>query len=55
LMCFDWWGLLQFSFFEDVTLFLTTGISLLIALLPLIARLSRSMWLHMMTRIDKRS
>ena len=55
LMCFDWWGLLQFSFFEDVTLFLTTGISLLIALLPLIARLSRSMWLQMMTRIDKRS
>ncbi len=55
LVCFDWWGLLQFSFFEDVTLFLTTGISLLIALLPLIARLSRSMWLHMMTRIDKRS
>jgi len=55
LMCFDWWGLLQFSFFEDVTLFLTIGISLLIALLPLIARLSRSMWLHMMTRIDRRS
>jgi hypothetical protein len=31
-------------------LFLITGIALLIILLPLIARLSRSMWLHMMTR-----
>jgi len=50
LTCFNWWGLMAFSFFEDVGLFLITGIVLLIILLPLIARLSRSMWLHMMTR-----
>ncbi|MBV41513.1 MAG: DUF983 domain-containing protein [Crocinitomicaceae bacterium] len=54
LMCFDWWGLIEFSFFEDVTLFLSTGITLLLVLLPLIARLSRSMWLHMMTRRRRR-
>ena len=54
LMCFDRWGLIEFSFFEDVTLFLATGISLLLALLPLIARLSRSMWLHMMTKRQHR-
>lgn len=50
LTCFDWWGLLSFSFFKNVDLFLTTGISVLIVLLPLIARLSRSIWLHLMTR-----
>ena len=54
LMCFDWWGLIKFSFFEDVTLFLTTGIALLLVLLPLIARLSRSIWLHMMTVRQRR-
>ena len=50
LTCFELWGLLQFSFFEDVGMFLSTGIALLILLLPVIARLSRSIWLHMMTR-----
>ena len=50
LTCLNWWGLMAFSFFEDVGLFLTTGIVVLIFLLPMIARLSRSMWLHMMTR-----
>ncbi len=54
LMCFDWWGLIKFSFFEDVTLFLSTGITLLLVLLPLIARLSRSIWLHMMTVRQRR-
>tara|TARA_Y100000385_G_scaffold279396_1_gene329008 strand:- start:518 stop:892 length:375 start_codon:yes stop_codon:yes gene_type:complete len=55
LSCFDWWGLLQFSFFEDVGLFLSTGIAMLILLLPVIARLSRSIWLHMMTRRKSKS
>ena len=50
LICFDWWGWLTFSFFEDVTLFLTTGVFLLVILMPLILRLSRSIWLHMFTK-----
>jgi len=50
LMCFDWWGWLRFSFFEDVTMFLTAGISLLIILMPVLLRLSRSIWLHMFTK-----
>ena len=50
LTCFDWWGWMEFSFFEDVPLFLTTGITLLVLLMPVLMRLSRSVWLHMFTR-----
>ena len=48
--CFDWWGWMAFSFFDDVPFFLTTGIGLLVVLMPVLMRLSRSIWLHMFTR-----
>lgn len=50
LTCFDWWGWMAFSFFDDVPFFLTTGIGLLVVLMPVLMRLSRSIWLHMFTR-----
>lgn len=50
LTCFDWWGWMDFSFFEDVPFFLTTGTALLLVLMPVLMRLSRSIWLHMFTR-----
>lgn len=50
LTCFDWWGWMTFSFFDDVPLFLTAGIGLLILLMPVLVRLSRSIWIHMFTK-----
>lgn len=54
LTCFDWWGWMAFSFFEDITFFLGIGIGLLLGLMPLILRLSRSIWIHMFTKRGKR-
>lgn len=50
LTCFDLWGLMTFSFFDDVPFFLITGVVLVVILMPLLVRLSRSIWLHMFTR-----
>lgn len=50
LTCFDWWGVMSFHLFEDIPLFLWTGIALLLSLMPLFLRLSRSIWLHMFTK-----
>lgn len=50
LTCFDWWGWMAFSFFDDVPFFLGTGIGLLVILMPVVMRLSRSIWLHMFTK-----
>jgi hypothetical protein len=50
LLTFDAWGLITFSFFTHVGTFLTTGIALLVLLLPLIYRLSRSIWVSMFTK-----
>ena len=52
LMSFDAWGLIEFGMFTHPGTFLITGISILIALLPLIYRLSRSIWLAMFTKND---
>jgi hypothetical protein len=46
LTVFDLIGLMEFSFFEDGMLFLVLGIVLLIVLLPVIYRLSRSIWIN---------
>jgi len=50
LTCFDWWGLMAFSFFDDVPFFLGIGTGLLVILMPVVMRLSRSIWLHMFTK-----
>ena len=50
LTCFDWWGIMSFQLFEDIPLFLWTGIALLLSMMPLFLRLSRSIWLHMFTK-----
>jgi len=50
LICFDWWGWISFSFFEDVSLFLICGIGVLLILMPIILRLSRSIWINMFTK-----
>ena len=52
LMIFDAWGLIEFGMFTHPGTFLITGISILIALLPVIYRLSRSIWLAMFTKND---
>jgi predicted RNA-binding Zn-ribbon protein involved in translation (DUF1610 family) len=50
LLSFDAWGWITFGFFTHVGTFLTTGIVLLLLLLPLIYRLSRSIWVAMFTK-----
>ncbi|MDA0728909.1 MAG: DUF983 domain-containing protein [Bacteroidetes bacterium] len=49
LKCFDAWGWMEFGMFTHPGTFLLTGISLLVSLLPLIYRLSRSIWIAMFT------
>ena len=46
LTIFDILGLMEFSFFDDAVLFLVLGVSLLIGLMPLVYRLSRSIWIN---------
>ena len=50
LTCLNWWGVLSFEFFDDVPFFLGSGIVLLLSTVPLFLRLSRSIWLHMLTK-----
>ena len=52
LNCFDAWGFMEFGMFTHPGTFLWTGIGLLVALLPLIYRLSRSIWISMFTKSD---
>ena len=46
LTVFDAIGLMEFSFFEDGVLFLILGVILLVGLLPIIYRFSRSIWIN---------
>ena len=52
LMCFDAWGWMEFGMFTHPGTFLTTGITLLVVLMPVIYRLSRSLWIAMFTKSD---
>lgn len=47
LYVFDAIGLMEYDFFEDGILTIVLGVLLLIALLPVLFRLSRSLWIHM--------
>jgi uncharacterized protein (DUF983 family) len=55
LVVFDSWGLMSFSFEEDPILLMGLGIGLLVVLLPLLYRLSRSIWISMFVKYDKNS
>lgn len=50
LVTFDAIGLIDFTFFDDTVLFLVVGVSLLLLTMPIIYRLSRSMWIHMFVK-----
>ena len=50
LTCFDVWGWMKFGMFSHPVTFLGTGITLLLVLMPLIYRLSRSIWIAMFTQ-----
>ena len=54
LMTFDRWGLIEFGMFTHPETFLGWGIGLLVALMPLIYRVSRSIWLAMFSSNEKR-
>ena len=49
LKCFDAWGWIDFGMFTHPGTYLLTGITLLVVLLPMIYRLSRSIWIAMFT------
>ena len=49
LTCFDAWGWMEFGMFSHPVTFLGTGITVLLVLMPLIYRLSRSIWIAMFT------
>lgn len=50
LYTFDALGWIVFGFYTHVGTFLITGITTLLLLLPGIYRLSRTLWLHMLTK-----
>ena len=50
LVTFDAIGLIDFSFFEDAILFLVVGVLALLIFMPIMYRLSRSMWIHMFVK-----
>jgi uncharacterized protein (DUF983 family) len=50
LYTFDALGWIEFGFYSHVGTFLITGISTLLILLPGIYRLSRTLWLHLLTK-----
>lgn len=53
---FDYFGLIKFEgMFEQPTMFLVTGVVTLIVLLPLLYRLSRSIWINMFVGYHSRS
>ena len=50
LTTFDAIGLFEFGFYTHVVTFLTVGITCLLLLLPLIYRISRSIWIRMFVK-----
>ena len=50
MMAFDAWGWMEFGMFTHPGTYLTTGCTLLLVLMPLIYRLSRSIWISMFTK-----
>ncbi len=55
LTVFDAIGLFSFSFDDDPVLFIVLGISLLLILLPLLYRVSRSIWIHIFVKYDPKA
>ncbi|MFM1932355.1 MAG: hypothetical protein RL226_1658 [Bacteroidota bacterium] len=53
LITFDALGWIEFAFFENPAMFLTTGVVTLILLLPVLFRLSRSIWINLFVKYDK--
>ncbi len=53
LYVFDAIGLIDYTFFDYPVLTIVVGIVLLIFLLPVLFRLSRSMWIHMFVSRNK--
>ena len=45
MYCFNKWGLIEYEFLKHSTKFFVTGIVVLVLLLPVLFRLSRSLWL----------
>lgn len=52
LMTFNALGWITFSFFENPITFILTGIITLLASLPYLYRVSRSIWIHMFVSFD---
>ncbi|MFT4678419.1 MAG: hypothetical protein ACI84C_000606 [Flavobacteriales bacterium] len=52
LMCFDWWGLISFSFYENSNTFFLTGLVALIVALPILYRLSRAIWISTFVKYE---
>lgn len=52
LYTFDALGWIEFSFFDNPITFILSGIITLIVLLPVIYRVSRSIWIHMFVPFD---
>ncbi len=50
LITFDAIGLIEYAFLENPLTFLVTGVITLLILLPVIFRLSRSIWIHMFVK-----
>lgn len=50
MMAFDAWGWMEFGMFTHPGMYLTTGCTLLLGLMPVIYRLSRSIWLSIFTK-----
>ena len=55
LIVFDAIGLISYGFFENPVVTIVAGIAALVILLPVLFRLSRSLWIHMfVNREEKR-
>jgi len=52
LYCFNAWGIIEYEFLTHANKFFITGVVLLVLLLPLIYRLSRSLWLSWFVKKD---
>ena len=50
MMAFDTWGWMEVGMFTHPGTYLTTGCTLLLVLMPVIYRLSRSIWISMFTK-----
>lgn len=53
LMTFNALGWISFTFFDNPLTFITVGVVSLIVLLPIIYRLSRSIWINLFVSYDK--